>query len=72
MVADEGLVDLKVVRELKVKVERRREKEVQKAEVEPWLHMESGHYRGPVGRRSTNADAGSLETKVTFQFLSWT
>ena len=63
-------------RELKVKVERRREKEVQKAEVEPWLHMESGHYRGfeagSVGRRSTNADAGSLETKVTFQFLSWT
>ena len=46
MVADEGLVDLKVVRELKVKVERRREKEVQKAEVEPWLHMTASQYKG--------------------------
>ena len=46
MVADEGLVELKVERELKVKVERRREKEVQKAEVELGLHMMSDQHRG--------------------------
>ena len=63
-------------RELKVKVVQRREKEVQKAEVELGLHMVSGQHRGfeagSVGRRAINEDAGSLETKVTFQSFSWT
>ena len=56
--------------ELKVKVEGRKAKEEQKAEVELGLHMVSGQHRGfeagSVGRRAINADAGSLETKVTF------
>ena len=55
-----------------LKVEQRREK----AEVVLGLHMVSGQHRhfeaGSVGRRAINVDAGSLETKVTFQFLSWT
>ena len=61
-----------------MKVVRRREREVQKAEVELELHVMSGHWHhrqlpyfevGSVGCKALNVDVGSWGTKVIFLFI---